>query len=117
MVTMRDTAQGTSRYEQIMLDHSARPGDAASLLNEASRDARAAVPAATEHEQAIRDVAAGVAPPPRGGAGIWLVPAGPPRGRARLRVLTRGGRRVRRERGAAGGRGAGKLPGPHDRFR
>ncbi|BAW05086.1 conserved hypothetical protein [Nocardia seriolae] len=90
-MTMRPTSKSTTRYEQIMLDHSTRPGDAASLFNRASREARAAVSVANEHEEIIRDVAAGVAAPALVGAVIWMLREANRRGLRRLRFLSRDG--------------------------
>ncbi|WP_218021642.1 hypothetical protein, partial [Nocardia acidivorans] len=91
MVTMRPTSKSTTRYEQIMLDHSTHLGDAASLFSRASRDARAAVPVVNEHELIIRDVAAGVAAPALVGAVIWMLREANRRGLRRLRFLSRDG--------------------------
>ncbi|WP_249643769.1 hypothetical protein [Nocardia sputi] len=80
-----------TRYEQIMLDHSHHPDDAAALLHAAARTARTAIPADTEHDQAIRDVAAGVAAPALIGATFWMLREAHHSGLERLRFLSRDG--------------------------
>ena len=80
-----------TRYEQIMAAHSARPGDLAARFARASRAARAAVEAASEHEAAIRDVAAGVAGPALVGFVLWIQEQARQRGLRRLRFLSRDG--------------------------
>jgi FMN phosphatase YigB (HAD superfamily) len=62
-----------NRYEQILEAGSWATGGMTSLLAGASRHARLAVPAATEHEASIRDVAAGVAAPALIGYVMWLL--------------------------------------------
>jgi hypothetical protein len=52
-----------TRYEKILQAGSANPGDMAGRLAAASRAARAAVRVTSAREEAIRDVAAGVAGP------------------------------------------------------
>ena len=56
-------AREATRYEEIMAAGSVRPGDLAARFARASRVARAAIETASDHETAIRDVAAGVAAP------------------------------------------------------
>ncbi|WP_227999087.1 hypothetical protein [Nocardia australiensis] len=80
-----------TRYEKIIHDHSHRPDDAAALLHTAARTARIAIPADTEHDQVIRDVAAGVAAPALIGATCWMLCEARRRGLERLRFLSRDG--------------------------
>ena len=79
---------GTSRSWPA---RSARPGDLAARFARASRAARAAVEAASEHEAAIRDVAAGVAGPALVGFVLWIQEQARQRGLRRLRFLSRDG--------------------------
>ncbi|MFI5540705.1 hypothetical protein ACIA5H_30360 [Nocardia sp. NPDC051900] len=80
-----------TRYEQIMRQHSRRAGDAAAMFCDASQAARALVPVSSDHEQVIRDVAAGVAAPALVGAVAWMLREAARRGLARLRFLSRDG--------------------------
>lgn len=70
---------------------SLRPGDLAARFARASRAARSAVEAASEHETAIRDVAAGVAAPALVSFVIWIQEQARQRGLRRLRFLSRDG--------------------------
>ncbi len=80
-----------ARYEQIMAAHTQRPGDLAAQFAAASRAARAAVGVTSEHETAIRDVAAGVAAPALVGFALWIQQQSQRRGLRRLRFLSRDG--------------------------
>jgi hypothetical protein len=68
-----------------------RPGDLAARFARASRAARAAVEATSEHEAAIRDAAAGVAAPALAGFVLWIQEQARQRGLRRLRFLSRDG--------------------------
>lgn len=81
----------STRYERILLDHSHRPGDTSASLHDAARHARTAIPARTEHEQVICEVAAGVAAPTLIGATIWMLREAQRRNLTRLRFLSRDG--------------------------
>ncbi len=79
-----------TRYERVL----ARSGQGSGLagrLSAASRAARLAVRAVTEHEVAVRDVAAGVAAPALAGYVIWVLREARARGAERLRFLSRDG--------------------------
>ncbi len=91
MVTMPESAAEPTRYEQIMLEHSRRYGDAAAVFCDASQAARSLVPVSSEHDRVIRDVAAGVAAPALIGAVMWMLREAERRGLARLRFLSRDG--------------------------
>ncbi|MGW5217396.1 hypothetical protein ACWEQA_05980 [Nocardia sp. NPDC004085] len=80
-----------TRYEQIMRQHSRRAGDAAAMFCDASQAARALVPVSSDHEQVVRDVAAGVAAPALVGAVVWMLREADRRGLVRLRFLSRDG--------------------------
>jgi hypothetical protein len=80
-----------TRYELIAGRHSSRAGYLSSRLAAASRAARAAVPVSNEHEQAIRDVAAGVAAPALVGCVLWILREARARHLQRLRFLSRDG--------------------------
>jgi hypothetical protein len=88
---MPPAAAESARYEQIMATHSQRPGDLAAQFAAASRAARAAVGVTSEHETAIRDVAAGVAAPALVGFALWIQQQSQRRGLRRLRFLSRDG--------------------------
>ena len=88
---MSPTHSGATRYEQIMDAHSARPGDLAERFAHASWAARTEVEVTSEHETAIRDVAAGVAAPALVGFVIWIQEQARQRGLRRLRFLSRDG--------------------------
>lgn len=77
---MKDT-----RYEVALADS----GGLAAAMGRASRAAREAVPAANDHETAIRDVAAGVAAPVLTGYVLWLLQEARQRGLDRLCFLSR----------------------------
>jgi hypothetical protein len=91
VVTVVSAASEATRYEQIMADYSERPGDLAARFAHASRAARTAVEARSEHETAIRDVAAGVAAPALVAFVIWIQEQSRQRGLRRLRFLSRDG--------------------------
>ena len=74
-----------------MAARSVRPGDLAARFARASRVARAAIETASEHETAIRDVAAGVAAPALVAFVIWIQEQARQRGLRRLRFLSRDG--------------------------
>jgi hypothetical protein len=79
-----------TRYEQIL----ARSGDGRELamrFSVASRAARLAVPVMTDHDAAVRDVAAGVAAPALAGCVVWMLREAQKRGARRLRFLSRDG--------------------------
>ena len=82
---------GATRYEQIMAAHSQRSGDLPEQFAAASRAARTAVGVASEHETAIRDVAAGVAAAALVGFALWIRQQSLQRGLRRLRFLSRDG--------------------------
>jgi hypothetical protein len=84
-------ASDSTRYEKIMTAYSAERGDLAARFAMASRLARAAVPATSEHDRTIRDVAAGVAAPALAGFVLWLLAESRRRGLGRLRFLSRDG--------------------------
>ncbi|MER7450360.1 hypothetical protein ABTW96_08730 [Nocardia beijingensis] len=88
---MPGPAAEPTRYEQIMRQHSRRAGDAAAMFCDASQAARALVPVSSDHEQVVRDVAAGVAAPALVGAVAWMLREADRRGLARLRFLSRDG--------------------------
>src|ERR1039457_1925381 len=88
---MSGAVSGATRYEQIMDAHSARPGDLAERFAHASWAARTAVEVTSEHETAIRDVAAGVAAPALVGFVLWIQEQSRQRGLRRLRFLSRDG--------------------------
>ncbi len=88
---MSPVAAEATRYEQIMAACSVRPGDLADRFAYASRAARAAVDVRSEHEAAIRDVAAGVAAPALVAFVIWMQQQSRLRGLRRLRFLSRDG--------------------------
>jgi hypothetical protein len=88
---MSPAAIEATRYEQLMAAHSVRPGDLAARFAQASRPAQTAVEVASEHETAIRDVAAGVAAPALVGFVIWMREQARLRGLRRLRFLSRDG--------------------------
>ncbi len=90
MVTSPGQQIGPTRYEHILAASTA-DGDLGRRLAAASRAARSAVPAASEHEQAIRDVAAGVAAPALAGCAAWMLREATARGAARLCFLSRDG--------------------------
>jgi hypothetical protein len=90
-MSLTPAASGATRYEEIMAGCSVQPGDLAARFARASRAARAAVEAGTEHEAAIRDVAAGVAAPALVGFVLWLQGQARQRGLRRLRFLSRDG--------------------------
>ena len=85
------SASGSTRYEEIMSASSAGPGELAARFANASRVARAAVPAEAGRETAIRDVAAGVAAPALVAFVLWLLEEAERRGLRRLRFLSRDG--------------------------
>lgn len=74
-----------------MAAHSRRGGDLGLRFAAASRLARAAVTPSSEHERAIRDVAAGVAAPTLVSFALWIVGESHRRGLRRLRFLSRDG--------------------------
>jgi hypothetical protein len=80
-----------TRYELIAETHSKHIDDLSSKLAAASRAARAAVHASNEHEQTIRDVAAGVAAPVLVGCVLWILQEARNRHLRRLRFLSRDG--------------------------
>src|SRR5215472_4524702 len=80
-----------TRFEEIMLAHSARSDDLAAKFARASQAARAATPINSEGEAAIRDVAAGVAAPALIGCVLWMLRQARSRGLKRLRFLSRDG--------------------------
>jgi len=84
-------ASEPTRYEEIMAACSGLPGDLAARFARASRAARAAVEVNSEHEAAIRDVAAGVAGPALVGFVLWIQEQVRQRGLRRLRFLSRDG--------------------------
>ncbi|WP_157121795.1 hypothetical protein [Nocardia miyunensis] len=88
---MRELQHNTTRYEQIMREHSTHSGDTADLLYNASRHACATVTATIEHDQVIRDVAAGVAAPALLSAVVWMLHEAQHRNLDRLRFLSRDG--------------------------
>ena len=88
---MSPAVSEATRYEQIMAAHSVRPGDLAARFAHASRAARTAVGVTSEHETAIRDVAAGVAAPALIAFVIWIQEQSRQRGLRRLRFLSRDG--------------------------
>src|ERR1017187_3304312 len=88
---MSGADSGATRYEQIMDAHSGRPGDLAERFAHASWAARTAVEVTSEHETAIRDVAAGVAAPALVGFVLWIQEQSRQRGLRRLRFLSRDG--------------------------
>ncbi|WP_216916733.1 hypothetical protein [Nocardia noduli] len=90
-MTHPDSITATTRYEQIMLDHSHHPADAAARLREASRTARNTVAVSGDQQRQIRDVAAGVAAPTLIGAVIWMLEHARHRRLSRLRFLSRDG--------------------------
>jgi hypothetical protein len=85
------SASDPTRYEAIMLASSERAGDLAARFAGASRAARAAVPAESRREAAIRDVAAGVAALALVAFVLWLMEEAERRGLRRLRFLSRDG--------------------------
>jgi hypothetical protein len=88
---LMSAASEANRYEQIMAAGSLRPGDLTARFARASRVARAAIETASEHETAIRDVAAGVAAPALVAFIIWIQEQARRRGLRRLRFLSRDG--------------------------
>jgi hypothetical protein len=90
MVNMPGGRVGATRYERILVQPGAGGGLAA-RMGAASRAARAAVVAVTEHEEAICDVAAGVAAPALAGCVVWVLREARSRGVRRLRFLSRDG--------------------------
>ena len=84
-------ASEPTRYEAILAARSGLPGDLAARFARASRAARAAVEVNSEHEAAIRDVAAGVAGPALAGFVLWIQEQVRQRGLRRLRFLSRDG--------------------------
>jgi hypothetical protein len=80
-----------TRYEHIARGHSRARGDLADRFAAASLAARTTVPAASEHEVAIRDVAAGVAAPTLIGFVLWVLRQAQQRRLQRLRFLSRDG--------------------------
>lgn len=80
-----------TRYERVMGRHPGRPGDIAAVFADASVATRQAIPAASSHEIAIRDVAAGVAGPALAGFTIWMLRQAHARNLTRLRFLSRDG--------------------------
>ena len=88
---MSPTVSEATRYEQTMAAHSVRSGDLAARFARASRAARTAVGVTSEHETAIRDVAAGVAAPALIAFVIWMQEQSRQRGLRRLRFLSRDG--------------------------
>jgi len=84
-------AIGPTRYEAIMESGRDWPADLGERLASASRAARAAVATTSEHEAAIRDVAAGVAAPALITFVLWLLAESRRRGLRRLRFLSRDG--------------------------
>jgi hypothetical protein len=68
---MSSAAGEATRYEQIMAAHLVHPGDLAARFARGSRAARTAIEVTSEHEMAIRDVAAGVAAPALVSSVIW----------------------------------------------
>lgn len=80
-----------TRYELISDGHSARTGDLAAQLRDAGHRAREITPVSSAHEQAIRDVAAGVAAPALIGFVVWMFEEARRRGVQRLRFLSRDG--------------------------
>jgi hypothetical protein len=85
------SASDPTRYEEIMLASSTRPGDLAARFASASRAARAKVPAAPGRETAIGDVGTGVAGPALVAFVLWLLEEAQRRGLRRLRFLSRDG--------------------------
>ena len=81
----------SSRYESIAISHSERPGDLAAQFAAAGRTARLEVEARSEHQAAIRDVAAGVAAPALVGCVLWMLREAQARKLRRLRFLSRDG--------------------------
>lgn len=81
----------STRYERIAASHSKRPGDLGARFAEASYASRSAVAVNSEHETAIRDVAAGVAAPALIGCVIWMLKEAQDRRIRRLRFLSRDG--------------------------
>lgn len=81
----------TNRYEKIARSLSGKPGDLAAQFATASHAARLTTAARTQHETAIRDVAAGVAAPALTGCVLWMLREARNRGLRRLRFLSRDG--------------------------
>jgi len=79
--------QGPNRFEALL----AAGPPAAARFAVASAQARAAVPSATPHEAALRDVAAGVAAPLLAGYVAWLLLDAERRGIRRVYFLARDG--------------------------
>jgi hypothetical protein len=79
-----------NRYEHLVR-REAGSGGLGAALAEAGRVARTAVPAATPHEAAIRDVSAGVVAPTLIGFVLWLLLTAETRGLQRLYFLSRDG--------------------------
>jgi len=80
-----------SRYEQIMTDPARGFGEIGHAYAVASRAARHAIPAESESDRAIRDVAAGVAGPTLVAYVLWVLRDAEARGIRRLRFLSRDG--------------------------
>jgi hypothetical protein len=81
----------TSRYERIALSHSEKPGDLAAQFAAASSAAPLTIEIRSEHQAAIRDVAAGVAAPALVGCVLWMLREAQTRKLRRLRFLSRDG--------------------------
>jgi hypothetical protein len=80
-----------TRYELIAREHSTRPGDLAARLRDAGNQARLLTPVASAREEAIRDVATGVAAPALIGFVLWMLQQARDQGAKRLRFLSRDG--------------------------
>jgi hypothetical protein len=81
----------TSRYERIALAHSDKPGDLAAQFAAVGRTARLTAETRSEHQEIIRDVAAGVAAPALIGCVLWILHEAQARNLRRLRFLSRDG--------------------------
>jgi hypothetical protein len=81
----------TSRYERIAISHSEKPGDLAAQFAAAGRTARLTAETRSEHQAAIRDVAAGVAAPALVGCVLWMLREAQRRKLRRLLFLSRDG--------------------------
>jgi hypothetical protein len=80
-----------TRYEKIALSRSQYPGDLAARFAAAGREARLRTPAGSAHQEAVRDVAAGVAAPALIGCVLWMLREARARNLRRLRFLSRDG--------------------------
>jgi hypothetical protein len=81
----------TTRYEKIALLHSEKPGDLAAQFAAVGRTARLTAETRSEHQDIIRDVAAGVAAPALIGCVLWILREAQARKLRRLRFLSRDG--------------------------